>query len=262
MTLASLGAHPVSVVTALTVQDTGGMTAVLPVEPEWIEDQARALLEDAPVAAFKVGSLVSVEAVAVVAGILSDYPELPVVMHPTLHFPGEDDAQAEPLLDAWLDLLLPQATVLVIDRHEAGRLVGDNADGADDGGDGDEGQPAAAVCAPADMAGMLLDSGCEAVVFTGFVDSSGLPGIVLYGDGGHSEFMAWEALPAGFHGIGDTLSAAVAAGLAGGDAIADAVRAAREYTGQSIDAGYLPGMGRAVPDRFFWAREGDTDGPA
>ena len=66
LTLASMGCHPLSVVTALTVQDTSGIEDVLPIEAGWIADQARALLEDIPVAAFKLGLLGSVEAIAAI----------------------------------------------------------------------------------------------------------------------------------------------------------------------------------------------------
>ena len=71
LTIASLGCHPLSVVTGLTVQDTMGVEAVLPIDAGWVADQARALLEDVPVAAFKFGMLGSVEAIAVIAEIVN-----------------------------------------------------------------------------------------------------------------------------------------------------------------------------------------------
>jgi len=71
MTLASMGCHPVSVVTAITVQDTMGVDGVLPIDGEWVSDQARCILEDMPVAAFKIGVLGSLEAVAAVAEVVS-----------------------------------------------------------------------------------------------------------------------------------------------------------------------------------------------
>ena len=72
LTLASMGCHPLSVVTALTIQDTAGVEDVLPIDAEWVADQARALLEDMPVAAFKLGMLGSAEVVSVIAEILAD----------------------------------------------------------------------------------------------------------------------------------------------------------------------------------------------
>src|SRR3978361_1304735 len=75
LTLASIGCHPVSVVTAITVQDTLGVDNVMVFDPEWVEEQARAILEDMEVVAFKLGVLGSVENIAIIAEILADYPD-------------------------------------------------------------------------------------------------------------------------------------------------------------------------------------------
>ena len=84
LTISSIGCHPLSVVTAITVQDTSGVDDVLAIDPEWVVDQARAMLEDVPVAAFKIGLLGSVENIAVIAEILADYPDIPLVLDPVL----------------------------------------------------------------------------------------------------------------------------------------------------------------------------------
>src|SRR5437870_11817044 len=78
--LASMGCHPLSVVTAITVQDTLGVEGIMALDAEWIADQARCLLEDVPVDAFKIGVLGSVENIAAVAEIISDYPDVPLVL--------------------------------------------------------------------------------------------------------------------------------------------------------------------------------------
>src|ERR1700756_2061938 len=74
LTLASMGCHPLSVVTAITVQDTMGVEGVMAVDADWVADQARCLLEDMVVDAFKVGVLGSVEIISAIAEIVSDYP--------------------------------------------------------------------------------------------------------------------------------------------------------------------------------------------
>src|SRR6185503_3750879 len=66
LALASMGCHPLSVVTAIIVQDTAGVESFFPLDPDWVADQARCILEDMPVAAFKMGVLGSTEVVAVV----------------------------------------------------------------------------------------------------------------------------------------------------------------------------------------------------
>jgi hydroxymethylpyrimidine/phosphomethylpyrimidine kinase len=66
---------------------------------------------------------------------------------------------------------------------------------------------------------------------------------------------SWERLPGTFHGAGATLSAAVAAAIANGLDVPEAVREAQEYVWQSLSEAFRPGMGHRIPDRFFWARE-------
>jgi hypothetical protein len=79
LTFASMGCLPLSVVTAITVQDTAGVESFLALDPDWVADQARCLLEDIPGVAFKMGVLASVEIVTVVAEVVSDYPDIPLV---------------------------------------------------------------------------------------------------------------------------------------------------------------------------------------
>src|SRR5512139_1462043 len=78
LTIASMGCHPLSVVTAITVQDSSGVDDVQPVDAEWVIDQARAVLEDMPVAAFKIGLLGSVDNISAIAEVISDYPDIPL----------------------------------------------------------------------------------------------------------------------------------------------------------------------------------------
>src|ERR1700730_3218093 len=91
LTLCSMGCHPLCVVTAVTIQDTMGVEDVLPPDAERGAEQARCgleearyVLEDVPVAVFKIGLLGSVEAVAAIAEVVSDYPDIPLVLDPIL----------------------------------------------------------------------------------------------------------------------------------------------------------------------------------
>src|SRR5882757_8416493 len=128
LTLASMGCHPVSVITALTVQDTAGVEAVMPVDADWVSDQARCLLEDMPVDAFKIGVLGSVENIAAIAEILSDYPDVPVVLDPVLASGRGDELASDEMMHALTELLLPHTTLLTPNSMEARRL----AEGDDD----------------------------------------------------------------------------------------------------------------------------------
>src|SRR2546425_10357405 len=112
LTLASMGCYPLSVVTAITAQDTAGVEAVLPIDADWVTDQARCLLEDMPVAAFKMGMLGSTEIVTVVAEIVSDYPDVPLVLDPVLTSGRGDEFASDDMVAAIRELLVPQSTVV------------------------------------------------------------------------------------------------------------------------------------------------------
>lgn len=242
MTFSSLGCHGLSVLTALTVQDTAGVDDVLAIDAGWVEDQARALLEDMPIAAFKIGLLGSVENIAVIAEILSDYPDVPLVFDPVLASGRGDELSDEDMLSAMRELLLPQTTLLTPNSHEARRL-------ASAGDDEDEDALPLDECA-----GRLLAGGCEYVLVTGTHENTPQVRNSLYGESGLVRSDAWERLPGSYHGSGCTLASAIAANLANGLTVAEAVRDAQEYTWQALAAGFRPGMGQYIPDRFFWAR--------
>ena len=245
MTLSSLGCHQLSVITALTVQDSAGVEDVLPIESDWVADQARTLLEDMPVAAFKIGMLGSVENIAAIAEIVSDYPEIPLILDPVLASGRGDELASEDMIAALRELLLPQTTLLTPNSMEARRLVLDEGDEEDD--------PDLAECAR-----RLVGAGAEFVLVTGTHENSAEVVNSLYGENGLVRADAWERLPGSYHGSGCTLASAIAANLANGLDMAEAVRDAQDYTWQTLANGFRPGMGQYFPDRFFWAREPET----
>ena len=245
--VAAIGCHALSVVTSLTVQDSVGVFGVLPVDAEWVEDQARAVLEDMPVDAFKVGLVGCVENIVAIANVLSDYPDVPVVFDPLLISGRGDELVDEEMLAALRALLLPQVTVLTVNAHEARRLAAPDEE--------DEGALETA-------AGRLVELGCEYVLLSGTQAHSAQVINDLYSAAGRIQREAWPRLPGSYHGAGCTLSAAVAACLAHGLAVPDAVREAQEFTWRALAAAFRPGMGRSLPDRFFWARRSATSAAA
>jgi hydroxymethylpyrimidine/phosphomethylpyrimidine kinase len=246
MTLASMGCHPVSVVTAITVQDTTGVDGVQPIDGEWVADQARCILEDMPVAAFKVGVLGSLEAIAAVAEVVSDYPEIPLILDPVLASGRGDELASEEMLTAIRELLIPQTTIVTPNSIEARRLAADDSDENDD--------PDLAECAR-----RILESGCEYVLITGTHEHGGDVTNTLYNSEGMVRSDSWPRLPGSYHGSGCTLASALAATIANGVDMQEAVRDAQEYTWQSLKLAFRPGMGQHIPDRLFWAREADAE---
>src|SRR4051812_29182675 len=108
LTLAGMGCHPLSVVTALTVQDTSGVEKMQAVDSAWVRAQADRLLAETRVGAFKLGVLGSAANAAVVAEILARYPEVPVVVDPVLASGRGDPLAGEETLAALVERVLPQ----------------------------------------------------------------------------------------------------------------------------------------------------------
>jgi hydroxymethylpyrimidine/phosphomethylpyrimidine kinase len=244
LTLASMGCHPLTVVTAITVQDTLGVEAVQPVDAEWVADQARCLLEDMPVGAFKIGALGSVENIAAIAEIISDYPDIPLVLDPVFASGRGDELASDEMLHAMRELLLPQTTILTPNSMEARRL----ADTEDDE------EPSLAVCAQ-----RLIEAGAEFVLITGTHEPTPQVVNTLYSKSGVVRADSWQRLPGTYHGSGCTLASAIAAMLANGLELPEAVREAQDYTWHALQKAYRPGMGQFLPDRLFWARDGDDE---
>ncbi|HZX29973.1 MAG TPA: hydroxymethylpyrimidine/phosphomethylpyrimidine kinase [Rhodocyclaceae bacterium] len=247
LTLASLGCHPLTALTALTVQDTVGVESVHPVESEILERQARALLEDMPVAAFKIGVLGSLDNIVTVAEIVSDYPDVPLIFDPVLASGRGDEFSNEDMLSAMRELLLPQTTVLTPNSLEARRLAEQ---------EDDESEPA-----PDECARRIIEMGAQYVLLTGTHENTPQVVNTLYSEAGIVlRRDRWDRLPGSYHGSGCTLASAVAAYLAGGAGIEEAVREAQDYTWQSLAKAFRPGMGQFIPDRLYWARgEGEDE---
>jgi hydroxymethylpyrimidine/phosphomethylpyrimidine kinase len=210
-----------------------------------VVDQARSLLEDMPVAAFKLGVLGSTENIAAIAEVVSDYPDIPLILDPVLASGRGDELASEDMIAAMSELLLPQTTIVTPNSQEARRLARAQQDE-----ESEEEDPDLAECAK-----RILRLGCEYVLVTGTHENTPRVVNTLYGDDGVIRSDDWERLGGNYHGSGCTLASAIAATLANGLDMADAVREAQEYTWQALAAGFRPGMGQSIPDRFFWARE-------
>jgi hydroxymethylpyrimidine/phosphomethylpyrimidine kinase len=237
LTLASMGCHPLSVVTALTVQDTHGVASVDAVDAGRVRLQAERLLADIRVAAFKLGVLGSVANVQAIATILADHSDIPVVLDPVLASGRGDALATGEMIAAMLELLVPQSTVVTPNSLEARRLAEDSS--------------------LERSARRLLARGAEYVLITGTHEPGTDVLNTLYDSGGVVREDRWPRLAGAYHGSGCTLAAAVAAALANGLAVPEAVRDAQEFTWQTLAAGFRPGGGQLIPDRFYWAREGE-----
>jgi hydroxymethylpyrimidine/phosphomethylpyrimidine kinase len=245
--LASIGCHPISVVTAVTVQDTLGVDNVMVFDAEWVNEQARAVLEDMEIDAFKIGMLGSVENIAVIAEIVADYPDTPLLIDPILSSGRGDELASEEMQEAMIDLLFPQATLLTPNSLEARRFAF-----ADDNEEID-------MMSLDESAKRLLAMGSEYVLITGTHERTSEVINTLYSGDGLVRAYSWERLPGSYHGSGCTLTSAIAACLAHGLSMEEAIAEAQEYTWQALKGAFRPGMGQYIPDRLFWARDDHTD---
>ena len=235
-TLTSLGCHPAPVITAITVQDTTGVKFFAPVDTELVIAQARAILEDMPVAAIKTGMLGNIANLTALASILHDYPDIPLIVDPVLASGGGESLSEEPIEDALISLLLPHARLVTPNTLEARRLAPD-ADTLE-------------ACAQE-----LLDTGCDFVLLTGTHENT--PEVInhLYGNRRLLETFSWERLPHSYHGSGCTLASACAATFAHGFDPVDAMAEAQDFAWHALKHAYRLGMGQLLPDRLYWARE-------
>ena len=242
-TIAAMGAHALPVVTSIVMRDTAEVFDQHALDPDLVAQQARAILEDVTIAGWKVGFLGSAETVGAVAEVLSDYPDVPLVSYlPPL--PWLEDDELQPYLDAFRELILPATEVLVGNHKTLTDFLLPEWDS--------ERPPSArelAVAAGEHGTRFVLVSGVmlPAKGSEQYIDN------VLASPQGALTGEKFERFEIGFVGVGDTLAAALAALLAAGTELQAAVGEALSFLDQSLDAGFRPGMGNVVPDRFFWA---------
>jgi hydroxymethylpyrimidine/phosphomethylpyrimidine kinase len=245
MAIASVGAHALPVVTGAYARDTSEVYDHFSMDDEAVTEQARAILEDVPVQAFKVGFVGSPENLSAIAELASDYADVPLVAYmPDLSWWQED--RIDLYQDAFTELLLPQTTVLVGNHSTLSRWLLPDWNS--------ENNPTAR-----DIARAANEFGVAYTLVTGiplpdqYIDNVlSSPTAVLCSH-------KFERFEASFSGAGETLSAAVAALIASETELAEAVTEALSYLDRCLEAGFRPGMGNVLPDRLFWAHPEDDD---
>ncbi|WP_298220117.1 bifunctional hydroxymethylpyrimidine kinase/phosphomethylpyrimidine kinase [Halothiobacillus sp.] len=240
----SQGVHPATVITALTVQDTVNVRRFVPTDPSLVIEQARAVLEDMPVQCIKIGMIGSVALVEVIHSILTDYPDIPVVLDPVLIAGGGGTLANEDVAKAMINLLLPLTTILTPNAYESRALV----------------KTARLPANDLDARGQaLLDMGPEYVLLKGGDEQSTEVENWLFTHHQPPRKFTYERLPGEFHGSGCTLASAIA-GLIAQATDADYVNAiheAQEYTSHALFHAAQIGHGQWIPHRLFWADSED-----
>jgi hydroxymethylpyrimidine/phosphomethylpyrimidine kinase len=211
-TFAAHGCYGVAAITALTIQNTQGVTALYPTEPAVLKDTIAALLADGRVKAIKVGMLPSRAIAEVVSEILESNPSLPSVLDPVFRSSSGREL-ADPACQEYLrEQLIKRASVITPNLLEASALTGLRVENQE---------------AMKSAARKLVEMGARAVVVTGgHLDKA----IDVFFDGSALEvFIGDRVKPDNTHGTGCTFSSAIAANLALGRQLRDAVVLAKAY---------------------------------
>ncbi len=237
----ALGCHGLSVLTGLLISDTARVEDSQEVDADWVCDQARVVLEDMPVAAIKVGALTSIEQATAIAEIVSDYPDIPLILDPYLSSLPDSGLMDDDMLMAIRQILVPQTTVFLLSQVELARMAETWREGGGDMTDEDVAE--------------LTSMGCEYVLVkcTGSRGNGAAKHITntLYDGDGVAGGFDWQHLAGPFVGAGSTLSAALTAMMARGLDPQEAVQAAQEYTVGALAHAQRFGMGKLVPNKFF-----------
>lgn len=228
--VAAQGAHALTVITTLTVQDSDDVYRVEPVAASLLAEQAQRLCADSHIAAVKLGLLGDAAQIAVIADLLRQL-KVPVICDPVLRAGGGTDLATNKTIAALREQLFPLIELLTPNAAEARRLAPQTDDLAG---------AAAALCA----------QGCRQVLVTGG-DEPGDAQVTnrwRMPDGAVREFH-WPRIPARFHGAGCTLASAIAGRIAIGDGWPTAIEEAQRYTHTALSRAYRSGRGRLIPGR-------------
>jgi len=231
--LNALGCHCCPIITAITSRDTQTIKEHWTLESVLVIEQARAILEDMDVRAIKLGMMGSVANIEAVHTILTDYPQLTVIIDPVLQ--TADDSPAA-MADATKSLLLPQARLAVL-NHEQLRLMGLEGDSLQS------------------RAHMVMEAGCDNVFVSGPKVTNGNITNHLFSRNKQAMEFAWPLLQQNYVGAGQTLSASITAYMSHQDQLTDAVEQAQKFTYQALQHGQRLGMGGFIPNRMFWCNK-------
>ncbi len=229
-TLVAHRIHTLSLVTALTVQDSHNVRRVVATEPALLDEQLSVLLADARPDAVKLGLLGSAEQLPVIATHLAKLA-VPVICDPVLRAGGGTALVADAFPAALRAQLLPLVTVLTPNAAEARRLV-----------------PEASRLA--DCGAALVTAGCKRVLITGGDEPGASVVNHSHGRGMTTQRWEWPRLPEIFHGAGCTLTSAIAARLALGDSVDEAIDAGQRWTQAALARAIAVGGGRRIPGRL------------
>ena len=226
-TVTALGGYAATAVTAITVQNTLGVSGVHPVPADVIEGQGRVVLDDIGADAIKTGMLGDVATIETVVRLIDHAGDIPVIVDPVMIAKGGAALLPSSAIGAVVSSLLPRAALLTPNAPEAAELTGKVTNTTDD---------------LRRAGGRLLELGARAVLMKGGHIAGERVVDVLMTPKGETVFEGERILTPSTHGTGCTLASACATGLAHGLALEEAVGRAIRYVREAIAR--APGFGR------------------
>ena len=234
------GGFAVTVITACTDQDTRGVRCIHAQTPEAVETQCRTIIQDARPKAIKIGLIGGSRTAKVLSNLIEGLPGIPVVLDPVLASGAGQSMIDAALMNQLRTHLIPRTTLVTPNLPEAA-ILSDTRD-------------------PARYAERLHARGAHWVLITGTHSDS--PEVInrLYGADGSVKEWSWPRLPGEYHGSGCTLASAIAARLAKGIAMEQAVETAQRYTWGCLKHAVRTGRGQLTPNRLpILPRNGESE---
>jgi len=232
-------AFPLTVITALTEQDTCGLARIHPQPPEQIEAHCQRLIQDSPPSALKIGLIGSAAIARMLARFIDrlttdEQAWIPIALD-TVLATGTGQSVADAALPQTMrDELIPRCTLVTPNLPEARALTGADT--------------------PQACAECLLALGAPWVLITGTHEAAPSVTNRLFGANGERHTWDWPRLPGEYHGSGCTLASAIAARLAHGTTLVQAVESAQAYTWQTLERALRTGRCQLTPNRLLDAR--------
>lgn len=230
------GCHAVTVITALTQQNTKNVQQTLPVPIDFLQKEIDFLIQDISFSAIKVGLLGCVATAKWIGEFVSRHPLLPLVVDPIFWAGGGAMLGSSTLIEAYCKHLLPRTTVLTPNIREHEALISICA------GEGSK-----------ERSLLPFSTGCKAILVTG-ADVNPSPSEIintLHLPGKLPLTYTWPRLLHTYHGSGCTLAASIAAFLAQGHSIDTSVQKAQEYTYRTLQNAFPIGQGQWIPKRIL-----------
>lgn len=238
-TISALGCFGTTAITAITAQNTLGVTGIHPIPEALVRAQIKAVMDDLRPAALKIGMVYSSALAIAIAETLSEYPDIPVIFDPVMVTSSGDSLIEDQTVTTFKQQLFPLAELVTPNLEEASILAGMEVRTIGD-------MKKAAFC--------LLQYGCKSVLIKGgHLAGSELCDVYLHQDGDSRVFRSKRIETNNTHGTGCTLSSAIASFRGLGEDLITAISKSKAYTHQAIEQGKQVriGAGHGPLNHFF-----------